>query len=441
MKHSFLSVFALLCTYANINGQTKHTKPNVIVIVADDMGYGDLSCYGHPLIRTPHLDRMAARGFRAGSFMVPSPSCTPARAALLTGRYPDKVHMPYAIPPGSKIGLADSIVTLARIFREQQYHTMMIGKWHLGDQPGTRPLSHGFEHFYGMLYSHDYQDPFVQTDTTLAVFRDHEKVRERPDYSLLMGEYTDSALAYIRAQSRSPRPFFLYLPYPMPHAPVAAAPAWKGHSTAGVYGDVIEQLDGEVGRITSLLHQLHLDNNTLIIFTSDNGPWNDMPPRMFGRDIVKPWDHGSTGPLRGGKANTYEGGHRVPFIAMWPGHIPAGGFSAAPFIINDMMPTLATATGYKGTLPGNLEGKDVWALLTGKEKKPAERVLYYLNATGQLEGVRRGDWKLRIARGVNPPVTELFNLSADVSEKHNEAARYPEKAAELKALLDAYQQP
>lgn len=426
----YLLLCACLFSIADAHAQQRK-KPNVIFILTDDMGYGDLSCYGHPLIKTPHLDKMAREGFRSGAFMDPSPACTPTRASLLTGRYADKVKMGRVVGPGTKNGLADSIFTLGKMFRANGYQTMIIGKWHLGDQPGTRPLSHGFDHFFGMLYSHDFKDPFVQTDTVLAIFRDHKRVIEKPDHSKLMQLYTDSAIAYIRRAGQQDAPFFLYLPFPMPHAPVAAGAAWKGHSAAGVYGDVIEEIDDCVGRILQ-----QLDKNTIVLFSSDNGPWNNMPDRMFGRDIVKPWDHGSTGPFRGGKATTYEGGHRVPFLAWWPGHIPAS-FSNVPCIMNDMLPTLATATGYTPLLPGNINGISMWSHITGKQPSMPERVLYYLNAGGLLEAVRHGDWKLRIAKAA-PSETELFNLSSDPSEKHNVAARYPDKVKELQLLLKEY---
>jgi arylsulfatase A-like enzyme len=412
-------------------------KPNVIFILTDDMGYGDLSCYGNPLIKTPHLDRLAREGFKSGAFMVPSPACTPARAALLTGRYPDKVNMANVVGPGSPKGLADSIFTLGKMFRGNGYQTMLIGKWHLGDRPDTRPLNHGFDNYFGLLYSHDYQDPFVKTDTTLAVFYNNQRVWEKPDYSQLMERYTDSATAFIRRASKQRAPFFLYLPIPMPHAPIAAGKAWEGRSAGGRYGDVIEEIDGCVGKIIEQLRLLKLDKNTIVMFTSDNGPWNNMPERMFGRDIVKPWDHGSTGPFRGGKANTYEGGHREPFIAWWPGRIPAGTLSAAPSIINDILPTLATATGYKAALPGNLNGMDMWRHITGRQPVMPERTLYYLGAGGALEAVRQGNWKLRKAKAA-PAETELFNLQWDVSELHNLAAKFPEKVKELEVLLEAY---
>ncbi|WP_212006090.1 sulfatase-like hydrolase/transferase [Chitinophaga sp. HK235] len=415
-------------------------KPNVIFILSDDMGYGDASCYGSPQIRTPELDRLAREGFRSTGFMVSAPSCTPSRASLLTGRYPDKVNMPYAVAPGDAHALSDSIFTLARMFKANHYQTMMIGKWHLGDKANSRPLSHGFDHFFGMLYSHDYQSPFVNTDTTLAVFYDNNRVIEKPDYSKLMGWYTDSALAYIKRASRSQQPFFLYLPFPMPHAPLAVPSEWKGKSRGGLYGDVIEQQDACIGKIIALLRQLKLDQQTIVMFTSDNGPWNDMPDRMLQRDIVKPWDHGSTGPFRGGKANTYEGGHREPFIAWAPGRIAAGTVADQPFIINDILPTLAAATSYTQPLPVNVEGVNVWQHIIGRQTQLPERPLFYLSAIGKLEAVRKGDWKLRIATTEKgkTPVMELYNLRMDISEKHNVATKYPEITASLKQLLDNY---
>lgn len=432
-------IWMLLLAGIGLQAQQKGKPLNVIFILADDMGYADLSCYGNPLIKTPHLDRLAKEGLKANSFMVPAPTCSPSRAALLTGRYPNRVGIPYAIGPGNPNGLQDSIFTMAKMFKKANYATMMIGKWHLGDHAHTKPNDHGFDHFLGMLYSHDYQDPFVKTDTTLAVFYDTQRVWEKPDWTKLMDLYTDSATAYIKRASKSEQPFFLYLPFNMPHAPVATPAKWKGHSEGGVYGDVIEQLDDCVGRIYSLIHQLKIDQQTLIVFTSDNGPWNNMPQRMFGRDIVKPWDHGSVGPFRGGKADTYEGGHRVPFIAWNPKSIPAQ-LATAPFNINDMLPTIAAAIRYKQPLPSNLDGENLWPNFTKKVPFKKDRALFYLNHLTKLEAVRKGEWKLRVAQETKPQVVELYNLDVDIAEKYNVAAQYPAIVKELQALMEQYGQ-
>lgn len=414
--------------------QKKSKKPNVIFILADDMGFADLSCYGNMQIRTPHLDQMAAEGFKAGSFVVPAPTCSPARASFLTGKYPIRVGIPYALGPGNKHGLNDTYFSIAKMFKRENYQTMMIGKWHLGDRSDTKPTGHGFDHYYGMMYSHDYKYPFVKTDTTLAIFEDNKRVIEKPDFTKLMDHYTDNAKEFISEASKKDQPFFLYLPYPMPHAPVGTTDQWSGKSDAGKYGDVIEHIDGCVGQILTLLRQLDIDENTLVMFSSDNGPWNEMPERMFGENIVQPWDHGSVGPLRGGKANTYEGGHRVPFIARWPGHIPAAQYSLQSLVMFDMMPTLADVIGFPGNqLPRDLDGVNNWPVISGKSKG-GDRTIYYLNAGGKYEAVRKGDWKLRIAK-VKDAEVQLFNLKSDISERHNVANRYPGKVEELTALL------
>ena len=305
--------------------QTSATPPNIIVILADDLGWGDLGAYGHPTNRTPHLDAMAREGFRATSAYAPSPSCSPTRASLLTGRYAFRVGIRSPLSPRSPTGLrADAYVTLPQVLRTRGYRTMLVGKWHLGDQPGMRPLDHAFDRFVGMLYSHDYKDPFVQTEERLALWDGEQRRVDDPDPSTLTSTYTREAVAFIKESAAVRRPFFLYFAHSMPHVPLAVSARWKG-VTPTTYGDVIAELDDSVGQVRAALSAAGVAETTLVVFTSDNGPWNAMPDRMFGRDIVKPWDHGSPGPFRGGKAGTYEGGHRVPFLAVWPAaRLPPG---------------------------------------------------------------------------------------------------------------------
>ena len=411
------------------------SRPNVVVILADDLGYGDLASYGHPTHRTPHLDALARDGVRATTAYAPSPSCSPTRASLLTGRYAFRVGVQAPFSPRSPEGLrAKDHVTLPQVLRERGYATMVVGKWHLGDQPGMRPLDHAFDRFVGMLYSHDYKDPFVQTPETLALWDGETRRVAEPDPATLTATYTREATRFIRESAAAKRPFFLYLAHSMPHVPLAVSPEWQGR-TASLYGDVMAELDDSVGQVRRALADAGVARDTIVVFTSDNGPWNAMPDRMFGRDIVKPWDHGTPGPFRGGKAGTYEGGHRVPFIAAWPGTLPAGRVSDAPISIVDLLPTLATRAGAAARVPSAVDGIDVWPELTGTGALP-ERVLLYDNI-GEAEAIRRGPWKLRVSRTGGVEKVELFHLLHDPSERHDRAAAEPALVTQLRTRLAA----
>lgn len=419
--------------------RTDIPRPNVIVVLADDLGYGDLSSYGHPTIRTPHLDAMAREGFRSGSAYAPSPSCSPTRASLMTGKYAHRVGILSPLSPRSERGLkADAYTTLPQVLRAQGYRTMLVGKWHLGDQPGTRPLDHAFDRFVGMLYSHDYKDPFVQTPEVLSLWDGERRVADDPDASTLTSRYTQEALGFIRASAEAKQPFFLYFAHAMPHVPLAVPERWKGASGAGLYGDVVAEIDDSVGQLRRALAEHGLDRNTLIVFTSDNGPWNAMPDRMFGRDIVKPWDHGTTGPFRGGKAGTYEGGHRVPFIAAWPGRIAPGQLSSVPISIVDLLPTIAGLAGASKDVPADVDGTNIWPVVSGAAKTMAERPLLYDN-TGRVEAVRLGAWKLRVTRpkAEEPEQVELFHLVDDPGERYNQADAHPDIVARLRPHLSS----
>lgn len=416
------------------------TPPNIVVILADDLGYGDLASYGHPLHRTPHLDAMAREGVRATSAYAPSPSCSPTRASLLTGRYAFRVGVRAPFAPRSSRGLrAREHVTLPQVLHGAGYRTMVVGKWHLGDQPGMRPLDHGFDRFVGMLYSHDYKDPFVQTPERLALWDGEQRRVEEPEPATLTATYTQEAVAFIRDSAAAKRPFFLYLSHAMPHVPLPASPKWRG-STSSLYGDVIAELDDSVGQLRAALAAAGVADNTLVVFTSDNGPWNAMPSRMFTRDLVKPWDHGTPGPFRGGKAGTYEGGHRVPLLAVWPGTIAAGQVTDAPLSLIDIFPTVLGRTGLAAKLPANVDGVDVWPAVAGKTHALGERMLLYDN-NGKAEAIRVGPWKLRVSvsgqADARREQSELFHLLDDPSERHDQAAARPEVVARLRVRLDA----
>jgi arylsulfatase A len=418
-RRSFLKTAAGALASASAFGAAK--SPNVVLIFADDMGYGDLGCYGSK-IRTPNLDRMAKEGMRFTNFYSANPVCSPSRAALLTGRYPTRCGIPTVLWPQDTNGLSATEVTIPQMLKPKGYRSMAIGKWHLGDRPEFLPTNHGFDQYFGIPYSNDM--------TPRVLMRNTEVIEKEANLSTLTQRYTEEAVKFIEESKDAP--FFLYIPHTYPHIPLGASEKFLGKSPQGLYGDVVEELDWSVGEVLKTLKKLGLEENTLVMFTSDNGPWFQ----------------GSPGPLRGRKGSTNEGGVREPFIARWPGHIPAGRVCESVCCTIDILPTLSRVCEVAPP-KAVLDGMDIWPLLSGKSSQVDRDILYFDNVN--LQCIRRGRFKLHIARyntqlygpqpnigRVNLPLkpSELYDLEADPEESYDVAAKYPEVVADLKARIE-----
>jgi len=426
-------------------------KPNIILIFTDDQGYGDLGSFGSTTIRTPHLDRLADEGRKFTSFVSASSICTPSRAALMTGSYPRRVGMHGGVLfPASTTGLHPDEHTIADHLKQQGYATACFGKWHLGHHPEVLPIANGFDTYYGIPYSNDMNHPdnkgkpkggtegmdelWIDPESTLTKWQtplmENEKIVELPvDQRTITRRCTDRAVAFI--EDNRERPFFVYLPYSMPHIPLYVPDEVRDPDPKRAYINTIEHLDTEVGRIFDLLRERDLAKNTYVIFMSDNGPW--LPFKHHG---------GSAGPLRDGKFSTFEGGHRVPFIVWAPGRIPAGTECDALASTIDLLPTIAAITGTPLPADRAIDGVDISALLRGNAKSPREEFLYY-NSRGRIEGIREGDWKLLVKYPLRDRVPDLtaapeillFHLAEDLGERHNLAADKPELVERLRQRM------
>jgi arylsulfatase A len=407
-------------------------RPNIVLILADDLGYGDLGSYGHPTIRTPRLDRLAQQGVRLTSYYSGSALCTPARAALLTGRYGARVGLPNVLGPESTLGLRPGELTLASALRGAGYRTQAIGKWHLGHgSPQRLPMGHGFDAWFGLPYSNDMMPPFVQTTIPLRAYRNAQPIDEDVDQDTLTERYTTEATRFITSAAAE-GPFFLYLAHSMPHLPVHASARFRGRSPAGLYGDVIEMLDWSTGEIVDALDRAGVADRTIVVFTSDNGPWIDLPARMLQGGNAA-WHTGSAGLLRGWKNSTWEGGPRVPAIVRWPGVAPAGRVTSGLASAMDLFATLATAGGAAPPRDLPLDGRDLRAFLAGGAS-PTHEFAYIMGS--RVEAIRVDEWKLRLAPNTAP---ELYQLELDPSERYNRAESEPAIVQRLRARLEAIQ--
>jgi arylsulfatase A-like enzyme len=461
---SLLAFFAslLLASAAALDAADvpKASRPNVIIILADDLGFGDLACYGHPKFKTPNLDRMAAEGAKLTHFNCPMPFCAPTRASLMTGRYPFRCGLtqnpaPDGGPQADVRHLPETEVTLAQLFKQAGYATGMVGKWHLGHaKPEWLPAHRGFDEYFGIPYSNDMRP--------VQLLQGDQRVEYPVVQATLTKRYTARALEFL--ERNRARPFFFYFAHAMPHKPLAASEDFYKKSGAGLYGDAVAELDWSVGQVLAKLKELGLEENTFVVFTSDNGA-------TFG---------GSTGGLRGMKGSSYEGGYRVPCIARWPGKIPAGHLSAQPAVMPDLFATALKVANIDPPKDRVLDGCDIMPLFTSDAASPHAVIFGHLGA--RLATVRDAQWKLHVlpppgglanslkvnpgkrradprapdgvtilapyeqaqptehpglTTGDPPAPMQLFDLQNDPGEQHNVAAAHPEEVRRLKAAYDA----
>jgi len=417
-----VAVAALFFPGATLGAEKKAARPNVLLIMVDDLGYHDLGCYGHPEMKTPVLDKLAKEGVRLTSFYSGATVCTPSRMALLTGAYPSRLGwkkgvIGYLI--STKQGLSPEALTMAEVFKEAGYRTGLVGKWHLGDLPQFLPHRQGFDTAYYVNKSNN---------QTKDLWRGDDLIEKPFENRLLTEKFTREAVRFIEANKD--RPFLLYVPYTAPHFPVQAHPDWKGKSRFGVYGDVVEELDHRIGEILATLEAEKLDKNTIVVFLSDNGP--------------EPRQKAQAKPFRGLKWSALEGGTRVPCIVRFPGVIPGGQQSDALIAAIDILPTLGHACGIDlKTISKDsptIDGLNVWDTLIGKKDAPHPRkdLLYWHGAKG-FQAIRAGDWKLflnrrdaKLPKGEEGPA--LFNLADEPDERTDLSAKYPEKVKEMQAL-------
>lgn len=455
-KYTVLALLTALFAQCSRPQKQQVQKPNVVIVFIDDAGYGDVGCYGATGFETPHLDQMASNGMRFTSFYAAQPVCSASRAGLLTGCYPNRIGFSGALFPHHKIGINSQELTIPEMLKEQGYATACFGKWHLGWQKEFLPLQHGFDEFTGVPYSNDMwpnsnvtgerlpKDKGGDSYPELPLIKDNDvigKITSLKDQDKLTTLYTERAVDFINRNAENP--FFLYVPHTMAHVPLGVSEKFRGKSEQGLYGDVMMEIDWSVGEINKALEKNGITDNTIFIFTTDNGPWLN-----YGNHA------GSSGGLREGKTTSWEGGQRVPFIIRWPGIIPQGTVCNKLANAIDLLPTLTAITN--GNLSSNkIDGVDITSLWTGDFKsEPRETILYY-HGRNNLNGVRKGNWKLvlphtwrsydtepgnnghvgkRIKMVLEKPA--LYNMVRDPGERFNVIEFYPEKVKEIMAVVE-----
>ncbi len=429
------TLFNLLLAATLVASAPAASKPNIVIILIDDMGYADIAPFGATKQKTPNLDRMAREGMKLTSFYA-APVCSVSRAQLLTGCYGARISVPGVYHPPSSEGLNPAEHTIAERMKEQGYATMCIGKWHVGDQPEFLPTQQGFDHYFGFPYSNDMlRMSSEKNEKVIPLLRDDKVIEllNEEAQSTLVSRYTEEALKFIR--SNTDHPFLLYFPHNAVHTPIHPGANFAGKSANGRFGDWVEEVDWSVGQVLDTLQELKIAENTLVIFTSDNGPW-----------LRKGTDGGSAGPLRGGKGSTWEGGMREPTLAWWPKKIAPGSVCDTVAGTIDLLPTAVALAG--GTVPKEpvIDGRDISGLLLGKTTQASREAHYYFSGFA-LQAVRQGPWKLAVtsqSEGMGMKAKSdamgkelrLYNLDDEIGEQTNVAVKHPEIVTKLKMLAD-----
>ncbi len=433
------------------NGKTEKPRtdrpPNVVLVLTDDQGYQDVGVFGSPNIETPHLDQMASEGVKLTNYYAAQAVCSASRAGILTGCYPNRIGIHNALGPHNTHGINSSETTMAEMLKAKGYKTAIFGKWHLGHHPEFMPNRHGFDEYFGIPYSNDMwpyhpQQGSIFNFPDLPLYENETIIDTLTEQSQLTTRITQHSVDFINRNKENP--FFLYVPHPQPHVPLFVSDKFKGKSKRGLYGDVIMEIDWSVGQILEALKKNGLEDNTIVIYTSDNGPW-----LAYG-------DHaGSALPLREGKGTAWEGGQREPFIIKYPDKLQAGKIVDVPIMAIDILPTIAALTGSK--LPElTIDGKNVWKVISGQTTTSPQKAYFFYYRVNELFGVRYGKWKLyfphryRTMEGQEPGKDglpgeyrmvdlediELYNVVEDVGETKDVADEYPEIVAEIKLLAN-----
>jgi len=421
-------------------------KPNIVVVFCDDMGYGDLGCFGAKGWKTPHIDSIAENGVKFTDFYVAQPVCSASRCALLTGCYPNRLGISGALFPASNVGLHPDETTLAEVCKSVGYHTAMYGKWHLGYQEKFLPVNQGFDDYLGYPYSNDMWPSgpvkFMKQYPHLPLIEDDEIVSFVRDQTWMTTWLTERSVDFIRRSKKKEQPFFLYLAHPQPHVPLYVSPKHEGSSEQGKYGDVMHEIDWSTGKVLAALEEAGATENTLVVFTSDNGPW-----MVYGNHA------GGVGPLRGSKGTNWDGGVRVPCVMQWPAKLKPGSVVKTPLMTIDLLPTITKLIGAK--LPARkIDGKDAWKVISGEQSEPVQEAYFFFYKKNDLEAMRMGKWKLQFPHkyriesvapgkdgnsgtyGSGRTALELYDLEKDPGESKNVIADHPEVLAKMKTLAD-----